>query len=240
MVDFSEAWPKYYSRGQSEIHQVEDIEELGAKLQGGALAAATRHQRRILDHRDIQIFKRRPAESIPAQRAESAVVGPRAAGNVRGNVKKGRVIGATPEIVLADRAAGRKIGDADLIGPVAADGSHARLLDARIDGERQAGHEAPDPQQLPSRRQLPAEQPEHRRAIRVQVLKQAEIRGLPDIEPGRPFLRVGVERILRRVSGPDYRAHIVDGLGERVARLNPPPEDGERILRRYPRREGGR
>src|ERR1035438_10096989 len=102
MVDFSEAWPKYHRRGQCEIDQVEDIEELGAKLQGGTLIPTPRHQRRILDYGDIQILKRRSAEGIAAQCAESALVRARAAGNVRGNVKKGWVIGAAPEIVLAD------------------------------------------------------------------------------------------------------------------------------------------
>ena len=51
-------------RWQSEVHDVEDIEELGAELQSSEFAIAAMPEGRIFDHREIEAVERRSAKGV--------------------------------------------------------------------------------------------------------------------------------------------------------------------------------
>ena len=51
-------------RWQPEVHDVEDIEELGAKLQRPEFGVAAMPERCIFDHREIEAVESRSAKSV--------------------------------------------------------------------------------------------------------------------------------------------------------------------------------
>jgi len=110
--------------------------ELQVHALGSAAAAA---EGRVFDEREVEVIKSRAAKGIASQRAESALIGPRAAGNMNGMLKKFRcVVGAFTEVVLAVNARGGKMRHGDLVGAIHSVRSCAGLLDAAEDGERRA------------------------------------------------------------------------------------------------------
>src|SRR5215469_8533152 len=103
-MDQAEAGAEYDVGGQAKINQIEHIEKLAAELQ---LQSVT-EQRRFFDQGDVKIVKCRTAKSIPAQRAESALIGAAASGHVNGDGEERRIFRAEAKIVFSHGAAGRK------------------------------------------------------------------------------------------------------------------------------------
>jgi len=58
VVNEAEAAPSHDVRPQTEIHEVEDVEKLGAKLQSEKLGAAARSKPRVLDKCNIKAVQR--------------------------------------------------------------------------------------------------------------------------------------------------------------------------------------
>src|SRR5258705_9431326 len=72
LADDPEATAKNNVGRQSEIHDVENIEEFGAKFEHCQLAVAPASDRRVLDQRHIKITIAWPTKSVTPQRAKTA------------------------------------------------------------------------------------------------------------------------------------------------------------------------
>jgi hypothetical protein len=69
-------------RRKSEIDHVEDIEKLGAELEGPQLRVSAMAKGCVFDQSHIEIAKTGAAESVATKRAEAAMIRSGAAGNV--------------------------------------------------------------------------------------------------------------------------------------------------------------
>ena len=89
---------------QAEIHDIENIEELRAKLQNSPLAIDSMSERRVLDQCEIKLMKAWSAKGIASKRTEDTLVWATASWNVNGNRKERTIVRTPAEIILANRA----------------------------------------------------------------------------------------------------------------------------------------
>src|ERR1019366_3745920 len=75
-------------RRSSEVHDVEDVEELCAKFECAEFCVAAAAEGSVFDQRHVEIVEAGPAERAPAQRSEAAVVGAGSVRQVDGNVEE--------------------------------------------------------------------------------------------------------------------------------------------------------
>src|SRR5438477_11076334 len=106
LADNSEAGATNNVGRQSEIHDVEDIEEFGAKFEHCQLALGPASERGVLDQRHIKITIAWPTKGVATQRAKTAMIRPGSCGNIDGNEKKRAIVGAQAEIIFAGLTAG--------------------------------------------------------------------------------------------------------------------------------------
>src|SRR5271168_1160028 len=101
LADQAKAGPFDGIRRQPHVHDIEQIEELSAKLQIEQLdPALALPEWRVLDEGKIVIVISRPAKRIPPQSAEAPVVRPRPARDIHRNIKERFVGRAAPEVIL--------------------------------------------------------------------------------------------------------------------------------------------
>src|SRR5579863_3000055 len=84
-IDHSEPASAHHIRRQSEIHNVEHIKKLGAKLHNPQLIFPAPPKRRILNQAEIEILVPRPAKRISPQRPKSSAVRPGTSRHIDGN-----------------------------------------------------------------------------------------------------------------------------------------------------------
>src|SRR5690348_5706354 len=82
LTDNSESAAPHYIGWQAEIHEVEHIEELGAKLDCAEFGIASAPERRVFHQGDVEILETRSAECVPAQGSEAPMIRARPSGNV--------------------------------------------------------------------------------------------------------------------------------------------------------------
>lgn len=85
LADGVEAGAKHGIGRQSEIDDIEDVEELGAKLQHAPFRIAAPAERSVLDQSEVQLVESWPAKAISSDRAEVTFIWPGAAGKIDGN-----------------------------------------------------------------------------------------------------------------------------------------------------------
>ncbi len=151
-----------------------------SKVVGSERAPAA--QGGVLDQGHVEIVKVRATEGVSSQGSEAALVGPGAARNIYGDGKKGGVVRTSAEVVLPDRAAGGEIRSRQLIGPVGSRRAHAGLLNAGIDGERRAGGERRDVEDLPARKEFLSQGPEKIQPFQRQHLNDARRKRLRHVK----------------------------------------------------------
>src|SRR5690349_20981286 len=66
-------------------------------------------ERRILDQRYVEIVEARSAKRVSPERSEAPLIRAGSSGNFGRNKKEGAVVRAAPEVILAHRAARRKV-----------------------------------------------------------------------------------------------------------------------------------
>jgi len=103
-ADRAEATAEHGIGGQTEVHNVENIEELRTKLQNSPLAIGSTSERRVFDQCEIKLMKTWSAKGIASKRTEDTLVWATASWNVNGNRKERTVVRTTAEIILANRA----------------------------------------------------------------------------------------------------------------------------------------
>jgi len=104
-VDDTEARAEQGVRRQSEIHNIENVEELRAKLQDRPFGAAVADGS-VLDQSEIVLLEAGAAKSIAPERAKVALIGAGPTGKIDGNRKEGAVVCAAAEVILANGATG--------------------------------------------------------------------------------------------------------------------------------------
>src|SRR5207253_4013309 len=171
-ADHPKPAPQHRVRRQPKIHNVEDIEKLGAELHDPPLSPAAPPKRRVLDQRDVELMESRPAKRVSPERPEPPLVRPRPARHPNGNREERRVVRAPPEIILANRPARRKIRHRLEIRPVRSPRPHPRLLNARIYRERRPARERRDVQKLPAVRHILPERLQESHFAQRQILDQ--------------------------------------------------------------------
>ena len=92
MTDDAESRSPHGVRRQSEIDNVENVEEFRAKFQNAQLAFAAMAERCVFDQRHIEIAKAGAAKCVAAQGSESPRVRTRASSNVDGYREKRAVV----------------------------------------------------------------------------------------------------------------------------------------------------
>src|SRR2546428_1217450 len=95
--------------GQTEIHFVEDIEELSSKLKDREFAVSAMAEGGVLNQGEIEIAEAGTSKRATAKNAKTALVRARSAGNVEGDLEKRAVRSVHAEVVLAHRPARGKI-----------------------------------------------------------------------------------------------------------------------------------
>ncbi len=135
---------------QTEIDCVEDIEELGAKLQDRKFAVSAMAEGGVLDQGHVKIAEAGGAKGTAPERAETAVVRASSPGDVDGDLKKGTVRRAHAEVILASGAAGGEIRSSEKVGAISAAGACAGLLDSGVNSERRSARQSGDVQELPA------------------------------------------------------------------------------------------
>src|SRR5581483_6171270 len=80
---------------QAKVHDVENVEELGAKFDCRKFGISAMTHGRVLNQRKIEVVKRRPAERVASQSSEPALVWACSARNVNRNGKERRVVVAS-------------------------------------------------------------------------------------------------------------------------------------------------
>jgi len=88
MVDKAKAGTANDIRRQSEIDQIEGVEELRAKFQRDRLTAAAMPQSGIFDQREVVVRKPWPAKCVAPKRSKASLIRPRTAGHIQRNVEK--------------------------------------------------------------------------------------------------------------------------------------------------------
>src|SRR5882762_609401 len=88
LTDDSKSTPAHNIRGQSKLHQIEYVEELGAKFQRTQYTVRRMAERRVLDQGEIEIMEGRSSERVASERSEAALVGAGTAGQVDRNGKE--------------------------------------------------------------------------------------------------------------------------------------------------------
>src|SRR5512146_962241 len=83
-ADHPEAAARHDVIGQAEVHDIENIEELGAKFERAEFGIAAATEGRVFDQSDIKIVKGGAAESVAAQCSETSLVGASATRQVNG------------------------------------------------------------------------------------------------------------------------------------------------------------
>src|SRR5215472_1276064 len=148
-------------RRQSEIHDVEQIEELRAEFESAQFGVATVPEWSVFDQGEVEVVIAGTAENIAAQRAETAAVGTSPAGEMDWNVKERAVAQrAHPEIVVTRSAAGREMRHRDQVGTISSAEARSRLLHAGEDRERRTGRQRCDVEKLPAPGQRSPEGPQ--------------------------------------------------------------------------------
>src|SRR6516225_1496663 len=89
--------------GKAEVHQVEYVEELGAKFQRGQLRVTPMSEGSVFDEGDVVVLKTGAAKGVASQRTEAAMIRAGASRNIDRDVKEGGILGAASEVVLAHR-----------------------------------------------------------------------------------------------------------------------------------------
>ena len=97
MANHAEAGAPHDIRGQSEIDQVENVEELAPELQGCRLTRASMAQRRVLDQRHVKAVESRTVESIAPQRSESPLFRSGTIGHANGDEKNAALLLPRPK-----------------------------------------------------------------------------------------------------------------------------------------------
>ena len=106
---------------------------------------------RVFDECDIKVMIGGPAEGIPPECAEAALVGAGPAGNVNGDVEERAVAdGAASEIVRAHRTAGGKMRHRYQVGAIPSSQAGPGLLHSGEYGEWRARGKRGDVENLPS------------------------------------------------------------------------------------------
>ena len=123
-------------RGKPHGHDIEDVEELRAKLYadefGSALSLA---EGRVLNEGKVIVVERRPTKGVSAQRAKATFVRAGPGGKIDRDGKVRGVVRAHSEVVFPNLSRGREVGLSDLIGTIGAVGTSACLLDPGVDGK---------------------------------------------------------------------------------------------------------
>ena len=144
MVDQSKARAPQDIHWQSEVDQVKSVEGFCAKLQGRRLGTGAAAEGRILDQGKIEIVHAWTAERIATQRSEASRIRPGPTGNINRNREERGIVSAPAEIIFANRPAGGKNRNSDLIRPVASPRAQAGLLNSGIDREWRTAGEGRD------------------------------------------------------------------------------------------------
>src|SRR5205814_4409815 len=101
------------------------------------------------------------------------------------------------EVIFPYRAAGRKDRSADLVGTISTSRPDAGLLDPGVHAEGRTGGERGDIQDLPSRGDLLAHDPQEAGAVERQGLNQAQSEDMGGVKSGRALFEYRMERVLR-------------------------------------------
>ena len=196
MANHAEAGAPHDIRGQSEIDQVENVEELAPELQGCRLTRAAMAERRVLDQRHVKAVESRTVESIAPQRSESPLIGSCATGHADGDEEKRGIVAALPEVILSNRPTCGENRLPHLIGPVGVQGSRAGLLHAGVNRERRAAGQGADVQQFPTGRHMATQPAQEVQPVKGQRLDHVDRQNVPGIKSRRPFFRARIPRIL--------------------------------------------
>ena len=74
LADNAKSTSVHNVRWQPEVHDVEDIEELGAKLQRAEFRVATVPEGSVFNHREIEAVKRGTTKRVSTQSAEASTM----------------------------------------------------------------------------------------------------------------------------------------------------------------------
>src|SRR5437764_14702803 len=89
---------------QSEVHDVEGVEKLSAKLDRSQFRIAAMTTWSVVDQCKVEIVKSRSAKRIASQGPKATSVGPGASGKIDRNVKERGVVRSLSTIILANGA----------------------------------------------------------------------------------------------------------------------------------------
>ena len=124
-------------RGKPHGHDIEDVEELRAKLHADELGSAlSLAEGRVLNEGKVIVVERRPTKGVSAQRAKATFVRAGPCGEIDWDGKVRGVVRAHSEVVFPNLSRRREVGRPYLIRAISSVRTSAGLLDSGVDGKR--------------------------------------------------------------------------------------------------------
>jgi hypothetical protein len=108
------------------VYEVEDIEELGTKLERAEFSATAATEWRVFDDCDIEIDVPRSTKGVATERTEIALVRSGTACKIDGDTEVRSVGSAPAEIIGWISSTGRKLGHQNQIRAIGSAGAGAR------------------------------------------------------------------------------------------------------------------